>query len=226
MKQEEIDRFREDGVIVLRNYFESGTVDKMAAELDAYVETTAPGLTGAFINKKAEDSSLRGLSWLNMFSPYFAAILEMPALSRTVEELAGWTPRSFFADAFFKPANDDGMTPFHQDIAYSAVTPHQQATIWAPIDPVRAENGAVRYLAGSHKAGLRDHERRNCAKWSLAVPEPDGYEEIQVDLNPGDVLVHDGLVLHRSGANTTDTPRRAVAFGYRGVSTEIGRSII
>ncbi len=226
MTSEEIERFRQDGVIVLRNFFSPETVSKMEGELEGYVETMAPGLTGAFIDKKAEDSSLRGLSWINMFSPYFAEVLEKPALARTIEQLAGWTPRSFFADAFRKPANDDTITPFHQDIAYTAVTPHQQATIWAPIDPVRADNGAVRYWAGSHKAGLQDHESRSCSKWTLAVPQSDAYEEIQVDLEPGDVLVHDGLVMHGSGPNTTNGPRRAVAFGYRGISTEIGRSII
>lgn len=96
MTPEDVEIFRKDGVIVLRDFFPKDTVGKITAELECYVETMAPSLTGAFVNKQAGEAGVRGLSWINMFSPYFAAMLEQSVMSETIEELTGWTPRSFF----------------------------------------------------------------------------------------------------------------------------------
>ncbi len=226
LSDETVERYGAEGVIVLRNYFATETVRTIAAELDGYIDDTLTRLTEAFWSKEADGRTLCGLFWMNIFRPLFAEMFDSPTQMETIERLTSWQPRSFFAEAFMKPARCvDTISP-HQDIAYSAVSPHQQATIWAPIDAVRADKGAVCYLAGWHQSGLFDHGQSSLAGSSLVLDRPEGYHVLQFDLDPGDVLVHDGLVMHDSGPNLTEHPRRALAFCYRGANTSFDKLVI
>ncbi|SEP49336.1 Phytanoyl-CoA dioxygenase (PhyH) [Rhodospirillales bacterium URHD0017] len=222
--------FRNNGVVVVRRFFDQGTITKMTRALEAYQHETVSRLPNSFYVREANSKELRGLWWMNIFSPFFADLLQAEPLLDCVYFLTGWQPRPMFVEAFMKPAQCGGRIPLHQDIAYSAVSPHQQATIWAPIDRVRIANGAVRYLAGSHRDGLKSHRMSDVHGSSLEV---DGdivasarYPEVVYELNPGDIIVHDGLTMHYSNANNSQTRRRAIALGYRGHGTGFSELII
>ncbi|MEL7027811.1 MAG: phytanoyl-CoA dioxygenase family protein, partial [Pseudomonadota bacterium] len=99
-------------------------------------------------------------------------------------------------------------------------------TVWAPVDKVTADSGPLRYIPKSHK--WNKSYRPNI--FISQMPFPGGYgeempdfesneaelEPVSYDLDPGDIMVHDFRVVHGSGGNLSDRPRRAATFVYVG----------
>ena len=60
----------------------------------------------------------------------------------------------------WKDPYTETATPWHQDEAYwpSGMTDKRAITVWTALDEAKAENGAMWYVAGSHKElELRQH---------------------------------------------------------------------
>ena len=85
-------------------------------------------------------------------------------------------------------------------------------------DPVDAQTGGVRSWTGTHGEGLRPHARTQVLGFSQGLSdwnEEDQAREVQVFLEPGDLAVHHGELIHRADPNrTTDRHRRAFALVY------------
>ncbi|HTR70412.1 MAG TPA: phytanoyl-CoA dioxygenase family protein [Mycobacteriales bacterium] len=110
-------------------------------------------------------------------------------------------------------------TDWHQDEAFTVVgrmgfvRPDISLTVWIPLQPVSAHNGALCYLPGSHLGGLNRHTRG--AGGRLSLVEVSDAVMTTVALETGQCVVHDGLVAHRAHANVTDEPRWAVGVQFR-----------
>jgi phytanoyl-CoA hydroxylase len=103
--------------------------------------------------------------------------------------------------------------------------PQQAVTMWLALEKADEENGCVKYIKGSHKKGMRTHGRTTTLGFSQGIvdfgTEEDIKEEIAFPANPGDLLVHHSLTIHRAGANTTaDRTRKAMGLIYWGGSAK------
>lgn len=79
--------------------------------------------------------------------------------------------------------------------------------------------GALQYAVGSHKLGLfdlREHNNEFDLPSTAAHIDREvarlGLEVATIELGPGDVIVHHGLALHRSGPNQSNVARQAVTW--------------
>ena len=106
-------------------------------------------------------------------------------------------------------------THFHQDLAYFHLDGDQVCTVWVPLDAVDAENGAVRYVRGSHLD--RTPRRPNLFVTTDTLPGTEGEAVtdasgdpalIGFDTQPGDIVVHDARTIHGAHANRSTTRRR------------------
>ena len=114
-------------------------------------------------------------------------------------------------------------TPVHQDGFYDKLEPVEMVTMWLALDIVDEENGCVRYVAGSHKQGLREHTSTNMLGFSQGLVEfgpADRAREVAVCAEPGDLLMHHGLTIHLADANTSNRHRRALGSVYYGAHVE------
>ena len=103
--------------------------------------------------------------------------------------------------------------------------------MWMALDDVDRENGALSYIPGSHKEGVRDHTLSSVVGFSQAIPEykeADFNSEVLVEgLKPGDVVCHHGQTIHRAGPNLSQKRRRrALALVYRGASCTRDRVLV
>jgi ectoine hydroxylase-related dioxygenase (phytanoyl-CoA dioxygenase family) len=92
------------------------------------------------------------------------------------------------------------------------------------LDDVDRHNGALSYIPGSQREGLRPHQASGVLGFSQSIPdysEADrAREQLLEGLRPGDCICHHGETIHRAGANTTkDKDRRAFACVYKGESS-------
>ena len=99
-------------------------------------------------------------------------------------------------------------------------------TLWLALDRVTEHNGCLEFMPGSHRMGLLTHigDRERTA----GEPPLPGAVEPHVDmtatftdvssasmpLDAGSAVIFDGFVLHRSAANRSSAPRKAVSFVY------------
>jgi phytanoyl-CoA hydroxylase len=95
-------------------------------------------------------------------------------------------------------------------------------TIWLALDEVDAENGCLRYVAGSHRAGYRPHVLSQVLGFSQGICDygpSDFAREVAVSLKPGDAVAHHGMTIHRADANMSGVrQRRSFAMVFRGIS--------
>jgi ectoine hydroxylase-related dioxygenase (phytanoyl-CoA dioxygenase family) len=125
-------------------------------------------------------------------------------------------------ESFNKPARVGSAVPSHQDNAYFCQSPPDVLTVWVALDVTDESNGAVCYVPGSHKEGLRPHRASLVAGNSIGLADPpdSSVTEFCAVLSPGDVVIHHCEVIHHSGPNFGDRPRRGLLLVYRGEHTQ------
>lgn len=108
-----------------------------------------------------------------------------------------------------KPAKGGTHLPWHQDISMDWPTVKQpKFAIWFPLDDATAASGTLQVIPGSHKHGMinRGHLLPESLEAELAPKD----KIIDVEIKAGSCLFFHPAILHRSGINTTISPRRAV----------------
>lgn len=216
--------FATRGFVVIRGFLAGEPLAELQRELERYVREVVPGLPAgdAFFDDPHRPETLRQMHRMEQ-DPYFADYLHHPLWNRTAAELLGenvQTPAG--AEWFNKPPGSRTATPPHQDNYYFCWSPPRVLTMWLALDEIDAENGCLRYVAGSHRAGLRPHDRTTTLGFSQGISDfdvADSEYEIAVHAAPGDVLIHHGNTIHRAEGNSTaDRHRRSFAMVFRGVS--------
>jgi phytanoyl-CoA hydroxylase len=122
-----------------------------------------------------------------------------------------------------KPAQGGTPLPWHQDLSTDwPVTEQPALSIWFPLDQANAASGSLQVVRGSHKHGVIGNGHMLHPSMEPEYAPAD--KIVTVDMQPGDCLFfHPGL-LHRSGINRTNAPRRAInAILMPGYSIHTGR---
>jgi ectoine hydroxylase-related dioxygenase (phytanoyl-CoA dioxygenase family) len=218
--------YAEDGAGVVREVIPQAWITRMRGALDEVLQAKselamnlASGDQGAFFN------DLFLWRWQDDFRAF---IFDSP-LPELASQIIGSDEIRLLYDQIFvmEPGGSTG-TPWHQDTPYWPITGSQVISIWIPFDSVSPENGVVTYVKGSH---LWEHQIRPNSPRLMAAGardevgaaqkitfDPDaGHEFLKWTLEPGDVLVHDGLTVHGAPPNATaDRRRRALAVRFVG----------
>jgi len=115
-------------------------------------------------------------------------------------------------------------TPSHQDGFYFCLEPCNAITFWIALDRADEENGCVHYVSGSNRKGLRPHEPSSSFGFSLGIADlspEDIANERAVVVDPGDLIVHHCLTIHRTSGNRSDRLRRALGIVFFGASSVV-----
>ena len=202
------------------------TADEFAAlraQLHRYIREVVPTLPDkhAFYVDKSRPETLKQMQHMTD-DPFFRDYCRHPKWVALAQELIGEAAESQGPEWFNKPPGTESPTPPHQDNYYFNLKPPNVVTIWLAIDPVDADNGCLRYVAGSHRRGIRPHGRSNVLGFSQGITDygpNDVAGEVPILLQPGDVVVHHGETIHRAEANRSPTRnRRAFAMVFQGAS--------
>lgn len=152
------------------------------------------------------------------FDPVFQDALRVPRALDAVESLIGHDLMAFLLMFIYKPPGvPQSVHPFHQDALYFQFEPQDRCLgVWIPLDPVDAENGTLEIVPRSHELGVRPHGAKQGINFGAFAAQ--GIEDnaefhtraIPVELAPGDCLLFNTRLLHRSGGNATDRHRRVI----------------
>ena len=215
--------FERDGFVVQPSFY---GVDELLAIEDALRRFIAERISGlpavhVFYEDKSNLSALKQIQQLHKYERFFEELMNDKP-KKLAQELLGEPVISKNLQYFNKPPSTGQATPVHQDGYYFMLQPCHGLTMWMALDAADEENGCVRYLAGSHIHGMRPHARTQTLGFSQAISDYNSEaDEIICLAQPGDLLAHHALTIHRADANTSATrSRRALGFIFYGESAK------
>ncbi|MFN0054252.1 MAG: phytanoyl-CoA dioxygenase family protein [Planctomycetales bacterium] len=211
------------GFAIVRGFLNPVELAEIQGQLARYIREVVPTLSDekAFYHDRERPETLKQMQHMQDDS-FFAEYVRHPKWVALAEALVGESAACETPEWFNKPPGVEHPTPPHQDNYYFNLAPPNVATIWLALDVVDDANGCLRYVAGSHTRGFRPHGRSNVLGFSQGILDwgpADEEREVKIHLQPGDVVAHHGMTIHRAEPNrTTDRNRRAFAMVYKGVS--------
>ena len=152
-------------------------------------------------------------------SEAMAAPGKRPDLHDLLSTLVDGEPEMFQDMALIKPPENGGEKPWHQDKAYFDVALDAPVVgAWIALDEATAENGCMHVVPGSHRDGPVVHfERRD---WQICDTDVQVDEDVMAPLEPGGLLLFDGLLHHGTPPNRSEQRRRALQFHYTAADAE------
>ena len=228
MYEREIEDFRRDGFCVFPQYFMPSRLAEVEANLQRYVREVVPALNtpGAMYEDVGEPNSLFRLEKLEQNDAFFRNLESDPAFAELAGKLLDDAAVPHGTHMFAKAPLIGAGTPPHQDGYYFKLEPNNALTFWLAIDRADDENGCVRYVAGSHQDGLRPHAKSQSFGFSLGITDfgaADSDLERAVILDPGDMIAHHSLTIHRTDDNTTQRLRRAMGIVFFGATSTVNK---
>ncbi|MBI5758375.1 MAG: phytanoyl-CoA dioxygenase family protein [Planctomycetales bacterium] len=212
-----------DGFVIVRQFLNAAELAELRSNLDRYIRDVVPTLpdTAAFYDDKSRPETLKQMQHMQG-DDFFRDYVRHPKWVELAEALVGEEAHSESPEWFNKPPGTNHITPPHQDNYYFCLAPANVVTIWLALDTVDAENGCLRYVAGSHTRDFRPHARSRVLGFSQGITDyglDEVAREVQIHLQPGDAVAHHGMTIHRAEANQSATrQRRSFAMVFKGIS--------
>jgi ectoine hydroxylase-related dioxygenase (phytanoyl-CoA dioxygenase family) len=155
--------------------------------------------------------------------PVFAAFATRPEVLGPVRDLLGTDRISTFLSQFiFKNPGAWGQ-PWHQDSWYFPFEPARPVVgVWLAVTEATLENGCLHVLPGSQREPVHEHvpDRRPDAQYGyVEIVDHDMTGSEPVLMGPGDLLLFDSHLMHRSTDNHADGPRAAMVYHYAATGT-------
>jgi ectoine hydroxylase-related dioxygenase (phytanoyl-CoA dioxygenase family) len=109
--------------------------------------------------------------------------------------------------------------------------PLATCSVWIAIDPVSTANGCMRFIPGSHNRSelYRHHvtDRENLVlNLELDQDQFDESTAVNVELEPGQMSLHDVRLIHGSLANMSGQRRAALIMRYMPATSHYDRSLV
>ncbi|MCC5838813.1 MAG: phytanoyl-CoA dioxygenase family protein [Opitutales bacterium] len=226
--EEHLDFYAQEGYLAIENVF-SPEVTQAAA--DALVDLIAgrnPAFTGVVFEAKAaakldtltveeRQDAVRKLMHFVGYDAWLAALAHDPRMEKLLERLLGEPPKMFQDMALIKPPLLGREKPWHQDKAYFDISVSARVVgVWIALDPATIKNGCMHVQPRGHQSGPQLHFKRR--DWQICDTEIMGKPCVAVPLNPGGLLLFDGLLPHGTPTNYSPLRRKALQFHYAGIS--------
>lgn len=215
--------YEENGYLLKKRLVPLDWIEQVSQEIEGIHERMAAqpaqGVTVSWevYDDPAKPKRIKQLMHSELVSPTLNRILRSDALLDIVEALIGPDVSLYHSKLLLKAAHDGTAIPWHQDYAYWKRDDNRPLMIncQLAIDEATLENGCIQYVPGSHKWGLQEHERR---QQTFGVFLPGHYREredaVAVEMEPGDGVFFNSLIVHGSAPNTSGKDRRMNTFAY------------
>jgi ectoine hydroxylase-related dioxygenase (phytanoyl-CoA dioxygenase family) len=218
--------FEQDGVVHLPAAIGPAWVEEMTAAVNR--QLASPGASGTGMDRH-----------LYPYDPEFRSFVFDTGLARLAADAMGSdTIRIYFDQIFVKDGRDDRPFAWHQDHPFWPIRGTKVASTWVALTSSTVEGSSLEFVKGSHRWGI---DYRPFIKPGQTVEElnelwpdfgthvmgysneieafeehPERYEVIGFAVEPGDALLFDYRILHRSRGNATDDRRAAVSYRWLG----------
>ncbi len=146
--------------------------------------------------------------------PLFDAFSRTPELASIARDIGMQDPLLLQSMYIFKQPRIGGEVACHTDHSYLWTEPQSVVGFWFAIDDATIENGCMWAFPGGHRLPVRSRSRLNAERTAteleVFVEEPYPTEGlVPLEARRGTLILLDGALPHRSGANLSERPRHA-----------------
>lgn len=224
--EDDISRYETDGAICLRGIFAGNWREMIAQGIEQ--DLAKPGPYG----RVQSDPNDPGFFFTDYYVWRHVPVLKRFAAESPGAAVAAKLTRSkqinyFFDGVFFKKPGTTKASTWHQDQIYYNVSGKQIIVLWIPIDPVTKET-CLSFVRGSHRWGknfvpvLIKGNRIPEGLGPDYEPAPDveadrsKYDVLSWDMQPGDCIAFQPMMLHGAAGNSLPIQRRALQTTWLG----------
>jgi ectoine hydroxylase-related dioxygenase (phytanoyl-CoA dioxygenase family) len=224
LTKEQVRFFDENGYLVLKRWITGDLLERLQQAGDEWIAEgealRQKQLTGEALRSE-EEEAVRDLVFAkrdegevffrvnylhNKAQEASLELLGCPQVLAVAESLCGNNFVPTYESMVFKKAGDGEKIPWHQDAVHSRK--HRVFNFDLYLDESKKDSGALRVVPKSQRI-IQD---------ACRVAETYGWElphVVQVELEPGDVLLHDVMVLHGSERTLGKALRRTIYYEFR-----------
>jgi len=209
--------FDETGYVAVSSFLDAEAVAELQRETARFIDETVSSLPeeAVYYEDKSNLSTLKQVQRIHEHGDYYRRLANSKKVVGLAEELLGGPVTLQNMQYFNKFPHLGKATPPHQDGYYFMIKPQEAVTMWLSLGQADASNGAVCYVRGSHKKGIRPHGATGTLGFSQGVSDwsdDDDRDCVQMEANAGDILAHHSLTIHRANNNSSDRDRKSVGF--------------
>ncbi len=211
LSEAQLQQFKEQGYVILENYFSPAEMDELAGHIDRLVQEKEEMIASA--------GGAQGISRANeiVFAELLAAkddaikafIAQNKLVGLAVDTL-GPDISLYWDQAVYKRPETKKDFPWHQDNGYVPIEPELYLTCWIAVADATLDNGCIWVIPGSHKKGVVEHVSTPIGKQCYFGEDPG----TPVTLKQGSLVAFSSMLFHRSGPNLSDTIRKGYVVQY------------
>lgn len=226
LSTDEIEHYQREGWVVPSFRLPAGQVASLQQALQTLLERNPGVRPEKLVSAHVEGGSGEGVRGV---ADFLALALDRDIVDR-VAALIGDDVILWGCHVFCKPAGEGFETPWHQDGHYWPIRPLATCTAWVALEPSTRENGCLRVIPGSHRARqLHPHLHEDREDLTLNQRMADGSfdesEAVDIELEPGQMSLHDVYMIHGAQANRSPQRRTGVALRYMPATSHFDRSL-
>ncbi|MGI9334703.1 MAG: phytanoyl-CoA dioxygenase family protein, partial [Gammaproteobacteria bacterium] len=225
----QLDSYRQDGYIVPHYRLAAEKVERLREALQRVVDANPTIRPEQLVSVHIHGLNAEGVHG----DRAFLALCQDETILDMVTQLIGPDIILWGCQAFCKPQGDGMEVPFHQDGHYWPIRPLATCTAWVALDHSTKENGCLRLVPGSHR-GQRlvehQHDRRDGLTLNRRVSDAQLTEAearaVDIELEPGQMSLHDIYMVHGSNPNRSGRRRAGIAIRYMPATSHFRRDLI
>ena len=211
----EITQYRQDGYVIPSGFrFDDSALEALRKAVDTVLASNPNIKPDRIINphlNAGRPYGVKGHQFINRVARD-QRIVEM------VESVLGSDIILWLTHLFCKLPQTAREVPWHQDGQYWPIRPWATCTVWIAIDRVEKANGAMKVIPGSHNS--QDWRHHEDSSDHLTLSQVIGDDQLAdkdvryIELEPGQVSLHDVGIVHGSAANTSGRRRAGLAIRF------------
>jgi ectoine hydroxylase-related dioxygenase (phytanoyl-CoA dioxygenase family) len=223
MTRKELEFYESNGYFLKKGLVSSGDIARICEEIeDIHNRMAEQPAEGVGISWEVYDSEdhpprIKQLMHSELVSPTLNCLLRSDGVLDILEAFMGENISLYHSKLLPKAGGDGTAIPWHQDYAYWKNDNNKPVMIncQLAINEANLENGCIQFVPGSHKWGLQEHERKH---QTFGVFLPGHYQEredaVALEMEPGDAVFFNALIIHGSAANNSKNDRLMNTFAY------------
>src|SRR5688572_4491422 len=223
---DEIVHYRSEGWVIPRFRLSPGRVALMVDALERLLRDNPGVRPEKLVSAHVEGDNGEGVRG----SRAFLDLARDPELVDLVSCVIGEDVILWGCHVFCKPAHEGYETPWHQDGHYWPIRPLANCTVWVALEESTVENGCLRVIPRSHiSRQLHDHLHEDRTDLTLNQRMVEGsFDEasaVDLELQPGQMSLHDVYMIHGAKANTSGKRRTGAALRYMPATSVFERNL-